>query len=112
MQTVGFRQSRRSKEAYFLWRVERAVPAVVKIQKLKRLKGKQVLDIGCGYGALTSLLSEKGAVVTATEIDREKLTFAKKKLKNHSAVRFVHVHDETLPFESNTFDLVMLFDVI
>lgn len=109
--SVGFKKSRRSVDAYYEWRRERALPAVKKIQNKKRLRDKTVLDIGCGYGSLTSLLYEKGANVYATEIDEKKLTFAKKKLSD-TPIKLFPVTDESLPFNNDMFDVVMLFDVI
>lgn len=112
MQKIGFKQSRSSVESYFLWRTERALPAVRAINKVKRLKGKHILDVGCGYGALSSLLLKRGATVTAAEVDTKKLAFAKKKLGGEKNSTFVKVEDETLPFADNSFDIVTLFDVI
>lgn len=111
MQTIGFKQSRKSVDAYYEWRRERAMPAIRRVQQKKRLKDKVVLDIGCGFGSLSSLLYDKGAKVYATEVDSKKLSFAKKKLEKTS-IKFYEVSDETLPFEDNMFDVVMLFDVI
>lgn len=111
MSTIGFKQSRKSVDAYYEWRKERALPAVRKVQQKKRLRDKTVLDIGCGFGSLSSLLHDKGAKVFATEVDTKKLHYAKKKLK-HLGITFHEVHDETLPFEDEMFDVVMLFDVI
>lgn len=112
MQKIGFRQSRSSIENYFLWRAERALPAVRTINKIKRIKGKHILDIGCGYGSLSSLLLKRGATVTATEVENKKLEFAKKKLGSSKNISFVKVEDERLPFPDNSFDIVTLFDVI
>lgn len=112
MTRIGFKQSRKSVKDYFLWRKERALPAVKKVNQLKRLKGKHVLDVGCGYGALTELLTEKGALVSATEIDKPKLAYATKMLGKNKNLTFKHVSNEILPFKDNSFDVVFLFDVI
>jgi ubiquinone/menaquinone biosynthesis C-methylase UbiE len=108
---IGFQQSRRSVDDYFEWRRVRALPAVRQIQDRETLRGKSVLDVGCGYGALASLLFEEGAKVYATEVDERKIAFAKKKL-SETSIGFVTVEDETLPFGDEMFDVVMLFDVI
>lgn len=111
MSTIGFKQSRKSVDAYYEWRKERALPAIRRVHHKKRLKNKTVLDIGCGFGSLSALLRERGAKVYSTEVDIKKLEYAKKKLKDTS-IQFYEVSDETLPFDDNMFDVVMLFDVI
>lgn len=112
MATIGFKQSRKSPENYFLWRRNRAIPAVKRMEEILPLTNKRILDIGCGFGALTSVLAEHGAIVNATEIDRKKLNQAKKFLKPYKKVKLVAVTDETLPFGDNVFDAIFIFDVI
>jgi len=107
---IGFRRSRLSPEHYFEWRKQRVIPIIDRIELLKDLKGAKILDVGCGFGALSSVLSDRGACVTATEIDQKRLEQAKMLVNND--VRFVKVKNEILPFKDETFDVVVLFDVI
>jgi ubiquinone/menaquinone biosynthesis C-methylase UbiE len=109
---IGFKQSRKSPRDYFAWRVNRAVPAVERVQLRIDLYGKKVLDIGCGYGALSSVLLKEGAQVTGIEVDRKKLAIAKDFFKDAENIELFAVDDEKLPFKDNTFDAVFLFDVI
>lgn len=109
--TVGFKESRKSKKLYFEWRKNRAKDCIKRISSLTNLRGKAVLDIGCGYGALSSLLLEQGAIVHATEADLEKIKAAKKLIKDNN-FSVLPVNNETLPFPDNTFDAIILFDVI
>jgi len=108
----GFKQSRISPEHYFRWRRKRALTCIERISNKIRLVDKRVLDIGCGCGALSSALLEKGAHVWATEIDDDKLKFAKKKLTGNKYFNSVLVESETLPYDNCFFDIVFLFDVI
>lgn len=112
MPKIGFKQSRQSPEYYFQWRKNRAVPAVNRMQKIQPLKNKRVLDIGCGFGALSSVLAEKGAIVDATEIDQEKILRARKFLKQYKKVTLTAVKNEMLPFPDSVFDAIIMFDVI
>lgn len=112
MTTVGFKGSRISLEHYFAWRVERSAPSVSRVEKYLPLKGKKILEVGCGYGAMSSVLLERGANVWATEIDEKKLTFAKEKLKDSKRFQSYAVRGEKLPFSDRMFDGVIIFDVI
>ncbi len=109
---IGFRESRKSPDFYFKWRVNRSTAGVEEANRLLALNGKQVLDLGCGFGALSYLLLEKGARVSATEIDPDKFAFAKKKLAKYKSFRPRLVKDGRLPFPDKTFDMVFIFDVI
>ncbi len=87
-------------------------PAVNKIQQIQNLKNNHVLDIGCGYGALCSILSSKGAIVTGVETDSDKLKIARNFLNKLNNVHLFKVKDEKLEFKNNSFDVVFIFDVI
>lgn len=45
------------------------------------LKGKKILEIGCGSGSSSVALSEQGAFITGIDIDEKALSFAKKRAK-------------------------------
>jgi ubiquinone/menaquinone biosynthesis C-methylase UbiE len=66
-----------------------------------------VLDVGCGTGALCSALEGKGLNVTGVDPAYKMLKVARKKTKS-SAITFVQA-DSTkgLPFEDDSFDLVI-----
>lgn len=71
--------------------------------------GMNVLEIGCGVGTLTSLLSKKGCRVIGTDISQEVIKYGREKypgldLRVESA--------EKLSFADAAFDLVLSFDVI
>ncbi|MBI2444049.1 MAG: class I SAM-dependent methyltransferase [Candidatus Magasanikbacteria bacterium] len=72
------------------------------------VNGKRVLDIGAGTGRISLPLARLGARVTAADISEEMLKILVKKCQ--AANRFVatEVTDaETLPFESEVFDIVV-----
>ncbi len=65
---------------------------------------KTILDVGCGTGALCSVLSEKGLKVTGIDPAEKMLNFAMKRPENQ-AVRFLKANVlEGLPFENKSFD--------
>lgn len=80
-------------------------PAVVSL--LPDIKEKKVLDAGCGPGALTAELSDKGAFVTAVDFSNEMLAIAKE--KSGPGVRFVKANlNAPLDFlNDEEFDLIV-----
>jgi len=70
---------------------------------------KKVLDVGCGTGRLIRKLVDKGAIVTGADISPEMLKIAKKKFDK---VEFIEGDIEHLPFEDESFDMVIATFVI
>lgn len=68
---------------------------------------KTAIDIGCGTGALCSVLSAKGMTVTGIDLAGNMLEVARKKPEN-SQVRFIQANVlEGLPFEDKSFDIAI-----
>src|SRR3989338_5086447 len=109
MKKIGFKESRHSLNNYFLWRKKRALPSVEKVNKIIKLKGKDVLDIGCGYGSLCEVLNDFGAKVNAVEIDLDKIKFARKRFEKNKNIKINPVKGEKLPFKANSFNCIFLF---
>ncbi len=96
--------SRLRNQATFLWRKERT-----KLTQLGLKRGMKVLDLGCGPGFISRLLTEDfpGIKLTGIDLNSELLEIAKKELKDsESLVRLVHTSAEKIPFPSNYFDFV------
>ncbi len=72
-------------------------------------KGQKVLDIACGDGLLLSALAEKGAVVSGVDISEEGVKKCKEKGLD---VSVVDIATESLPFPDQTFDTVIMLDVL
>lgn len=79
------------------------------LKALGNLKGKKVLDVGCGTGRLIRFMLEKGAEVSGADVSEEMLRVAR---KNFPEVSFLKAEMENLPFEDNNFDLVVATFVI
>lgn len=73
------------------------------------IKGKKVLDIGCGSGRLISELKLFGATVTACDISPEMVKRTKKKFPT---LEVVEGDMENLPFKDGAFDMVIATFVI
>jgi SAM-dependent methyltransferase len=68
---------------------------------------KKILDVGCGTGALCSVLNEKGLDVTGIDPAEKMLRIAMKKPENRT-VRFIRANVlEGLPFEDKTFNIAI-----
>ena len=74
-----------------------------KIDEFITLKGKRVLEIGCGDGRLTAFLAGKGARVVAIDPDENRIEAAKATVKE---VDFRIGSGEALEFPLESFDLV------
>jgi ubiquinone/menaquinone biosynthesis C-methylase UbiE len=68
---------------------------------------KTILDVGCGTGALCSVLNEKGLTVTGIDPAEKMLRIARKKPENRT-IRFARANVlEGLSFEDKTFDIAI-----
>jgi ubiquinone/menaquinone biosynthesis C-methylase UbiE len=68
---------------------------------------KTIIDIGCGTGALCSVMNEKGLEVTGVDTAVKMLEIARSKPENKH-IRFIQANIlETLPFEENRFDIAL-----
>ncbi len=77
--------------------VRRAVP----------LDGKRILDVGCGVGAFVTRLREFSGEVYGVDIDEDRVREGAAQVPNLALSV-----GEYLPFASNTFDVVLLHEVI
>ncbi|MEW9501841.1 class I SAM-dependent methyltransferase [Jeotgalibacillus marinus] len=64
-----------------------------------------ILDVGCGDGIGSLLLSQKGYVVTGMDISEEMIRFAQKNSSNHLSFKVGNM--ERLQLDKHTYDAVM-----
>lgn len=82
------------------------------------LSGKEVLDLGCGDGALTYILAKRGASVVGIDNNELGLKYARQNLvaarKRDNVLRyeFIHASVYQLPFLDARFDIVVACEVI
>lgn len=76
--------------------------------------GKKVLDVGCNTGILLIPLLEKGVDVVGVDISESDIKKTRKKLKEKDfSTKLALVADaKKLPFKQNTFDVVLLSDIL
>lgn len=75
------------------------------------VEGKIVLDIACGEGYGTNLLSQKAKMVCGVDISDEAITHAKEKYKK-SNIEFRFGSAAKIPYANDSFDLVTSFETI
>lgn len=69
-----------------------------------------VLDIGCGMGREAFYLYDKGFKITATDISEKVIEPAKQfAIESKRNIEFLLTNGLDLPFESNTFDVVIIW---
>ena len=71
-----------------------------------------VLDLGCGNGRHALLLAKKNTFTTCLDISRKQLSMAKTNLKDIDQVNFVQADLCNLPFNDNSYDVIISTAVI
>lgn len=80
-----------------------------RLQILKKfIKGKKILDVGCGVGVYVDYLSKLGFEAVGVDFVSE---FIVKALKNQQGTFLVAAADK-LPFKNKSFDTVLLFNIL
>ena len=73
-------------------------------------QGERVLDIGCGCGSVAKSIFDKGALVTAIDMDLENISLARSRYGN-TAIKFLH-GDANKDLPQEKFDVVVLSNVL
>jgi 2-polyprenyl-6-hydroxyphenyl methylase / 3-demethylubiquinone-9 3-methyltransferase len=77
------------------------------------LRGKRVLDVGCGGGILAECFAREGALVTGIDLSRPSVAAANRhsKLTNLS-IDYANAVAEGMPFLDSSFDIVVSADFL
>lgn len=76
-------------------------------EELSILKYREIIDIGCGTGALCSVLNKKGMKVTGIDPAKNMLEIAKNKPENKD-INFIQANAlKKLPFQNKSFDIAI-----
>jgi ubiquinone/menaquinone biosynthesis C-methylase UbiE len=83
------------------------VPTESKLGVLGNVKGKRILEIGCGGAQNSIVLSKWGAETFGIDLSKNQIFYGKKLAKNeHVAVGLIVGNMEKLSFRDRTFDIV------
>jgi len=78
--------------------------------------GMRVLDVGCGFGGTIASLNERFSPIelVGVNIDERQLRKARQKIKpiRRNSIKFIHANACGLPFEKNSFDVVLAVECI
>lgn len=73
------------------------------------LRGKRVLEYGCGLGQFTVLLARSGAHVTAFDLSAQTVDYVQRRAAANGVADRIETHvaaAESLPFDNEAFDIV------
>ena len=79
----------------------------------ERFRGKRVLEIGCGMGAMAALWASRGAEVTAVDLAPRSVEMTRRRLSLMGlAGKVIEADGRTLPFSDGEFDYVYSWGVL
>lgn len=76
------------------------------------VKGRKVLDAACGAGYGTALMATAAESVTGIDISAETIEYAQKRYAERKNARYVEASIAELPFEDDSFDVIVSFETI
>ena len=77
------------------------------------VRGKRVLDVGCGSGYTAHFLVERGGAVAVTGLEIDRGLVAENNRRNTNAsIQFLGYDGGPMPFDNGTFDVVTCFEVL
>jgi len=78
-----------------------------------RYRGRQVLEVGCGQGCMASLWAERGANLTAVDLNPDAIAATRERFAQQGLPGDIRQVDaRQLPFEDATFDYVYSWGVL
>jgi len=95
--------------------VQRGGEVVNRLSAIVPIRGKRVLDLGCGYGGISVAVALAGASVIGVDFADHRLQGARIRAEEDCEgceVRFVQSSGERLSFAENSFDIVVCNDVL
>lgn len=97
------------------WQVKKSIKIAEELLAQIDLSNvKNVLEIGCGVGVLSSYLAKKYSWrVTGIDIDSEQIEIARREQAENEYLKFVEADTTNLPsYIDDEFDLILSFDVL
>jgi ubiquinone/menaquinone biosynthesis C-methylase UbiE len=96
-----------------LERAESYLEALERMRERSLGRGDRVLEVGCGTAALAAAAARRGCTVIASDVSMRWLVLARKQMEEIGRdVELVCCAAEALPFQSETYDVVIAGDVV
>lgn len=76
------------------------------------VKGKKVLDVGCGSGLFFNEVAYQAEIVVGIDLSKKLLEKANKIVKNFSNTSLIQADADHLPFRNNIFGIIFAFTVL
>jgi ubiquinone/menaquinone biosynthesis C-methylase UbiE len=102
---IASRYDEKRKSEKLIYNEYNEMPATLSL--LRKIKGKKILDLGCGTGIYAKILRRRGAVVSGIDISPKMIELAKQNLKGVRGADFKVGTVYKLPYKSGTFDIVL-----
>lgn len=84
-----------------------------KLIDYKALRGKQVLEIGCGTGALAAIFAQQQALISSIDLTHRAVVYTKRRFELCALKgNILQMDAQTLGFRDKTFDFVWSWGVI
>lgn len=100
-----------ARQAYFAQRA--GAPLFSGIIDYAALRGRRVLEIGCGLGAISGEFARQGVRITSVDLTTTGVTAASTRFRlDSSSGAAVQADAEMLPFPDDTFDMVWSWGVL
>ena len=75
-------------------------------------EGKDVLEVACGSGQGLGYLARKARKVVGGDIDTTNVATARDYYKGRTGIEVLKIDAHQLPFENNSFDVIILYEAI
>jgi len=79
---------------------------------LDLVRGKKVLDLGCGLAYGTAQMAEQASEITAVDYDAQTISDNQQHYKNIPNLKFIRASVPPLPFADHSFEVVTMFQFI
>lgn len=103
-----------SEKQQIMWHNERHYFLLELIKKTGLKNNFSILEIGCGIGAMTSLIAPliKNGEIIASDISKKSIDLARKNCKSFKNIEFIIADSTNYNYPNKKYNFILLFDVL